>query len=109
VRNLSCLRDHFVNTNQIHIVGASAAIWITTLILAYYVNDIMDWFKGKEKQNPAASATSRKGIKSVSSSSKTSLLRSGKGVSLAGKGTSSRRGNGPKERTGLQKAGDSIV
>ena len=57
-----------------HIVGASAAIWTTTIVLAFYVNPIMDWFKGgpKKNQNPAASST-------------LSLLRSGKGMFVAGK------------------------
>jgi hypothetical protein len=88
-----------------HIVGASAAIWTTTIVLAFYVNPIMDWFKGgpKKNQNPAASST-------------LSPLRSGKGMSVAGKtihnvpenGTSW-WGNRPRKRTRSQKAGDSHV
>ena len=98
-----------------HVVGASAAIWITTIILAFYVNPIMDWLKKNQKS--AASSTSEEEIESVTSSSGISPLSSEKGVSLAGKtfrnapgkGTSSWWGNGPKERTGSQKAGDSNV
>jgi len=100
-----------------HVVGASAAIWITTLVLAFYVNPIMDWFKGKGNQNPATNSTSGKENKSVSSSSNTSPHRSEKDVPLAGKaflnvpgkGTFSWRGNGLKERTGYQEAGYSHV
>jgi hypothetical protein len=95
-----------------HAVGASAAIWITTLVLAFYVNPIMDWFKGKGNREPATDSTAGKENKSVSSSSKTSPHRSLKDVLLAekaflnvlGKGTFS-WGNGLKERTGHQEAG----
>ena len=99
-----------------HIVGASAAIWIITILLAFSVNPIMDWFKGgpKENQNPAASSTSRGGTKSVSSLPETSPPRSGKGMSVTEKITHNVQEKGtsswwPRERTRSQKAGDSHV
>jgi hypothetical protein len=100
-----------------HVVGTSAAIWIATLILAFYVNDIMDWVKKKGNQNQVTDSTSGKENKSVPSSPKTSPHRSEKDVplggkaflSVPGKGTFSWRGNGLKERTGHQEAGYSHV
>jgi hypothetical protein len=87
-----------------------------TLVLAFYVNDIMGWFKKggpKENQKPAASSTSGREIKSASSSSESSPPRSEKGVSLVGKafhnvpgkGTSLWQRNGPKEGRDLEKQG----